>query len=431
VNAEGDGRLCNDAAQRFLPDTVHRVARAVVGTGRRLLDPARLGRPSTGAGFIPEIDGLRLFAIGTVITYHANIQACRSKFPGIQDSELDQLYSSSWLTEVLAQGNVGVPVFFAISGFVLGLPFARHRLKGGPPVLLGPYFERRLSRLEVPYLLALLLALVGAIAAGREWSLGNLAASAAYVHMFVFGTKSTINPVAWSLEIEVQFYCLAPLLAGLYLIGSSWCRALALACLMIPSIIMRAFYDDALRGIHLDQSLLGYGFYFLTGMVVLEMYLSDLLAPTKKRHAAFDVLGVLSVVVLLWPDDESKFVRAISFVPSCIGLFIAAFRGRLFNAFFRSTWVVLIGGMCYSIYLLHYGIMIAISAKLGPRLVVDGPLWLTSAIFLMTIAPLSVLPCIVFYLLVERPCMRRGWHREVAGRLRLLLGTAGRIEGTK
>ena len=122
---------------------------------------SHLRRRTSGQELIRPIDGLRFFAIATVVAYHANISACRAKFPGISDDDLASKMSDSFLTVLLNRGNIGVPIFFAISGFILGLPFARHWMQGASRVNLGSYFERRLSRLEPPYLIALGVAYVG------------------------------------------------------------------------------------------------------------------------------------------------------------------------------------------------------------------------------------------------------------------------------
>ena len=44
----------------------------------------------------------------------------------------------------------------------------------------------------------------------------NLIASLFYSHGLVYGRESAINGVAWSLEIEIQFYLLTPLLVLMF-----------------------------------------------------------------------------------------------------------------------------------------------------------------------------------------------------------------------
>ena len=377
-----------------------------------------LGRVTSGQRLIPEIDGLRLFAILTVVAYHANIQACRTFNPGINDASLADAMKFSIFNQVLARGNVGVPVFFAISGFILALPFARyHRINGSPPVQLRSYFLRRLSRLEVPYLVALAIMFVAGAVAGKGWVWGHLVASALYVHMFVFGQFSTINPVLWSLEIEVCFYCIAPVLTTVFSLRSMKTRLAIIAAMMVPSIIMRSYFDNDLSRVHLDMTILGYGFYFLTGFLALELYLSGYLIRGR-GGAIFDLLGLIGIIGLLWPGELSKFLNALVFVPSCLALFLAAFRGVLLRSFFTNVWVVIIGGMCYSIYLLHYGIMILVTKEIGQFLVISNQEWFVTVIFLLIMVPVSVAPCVGFFLLVEKPCMKREWFPNLVAKFR-------------
>ena len=86
-------------------------------------------------------------------------------------------------------GVYGVELFFVISGFVLAAPFASQYLCGGPRVRIGQYFLRRLTRLEPPYLLALLLiyllAVIVSSADPLEWLL-YLGASGVYLHTALF-----------------------------------------------------------------------------------------------------------------------------------------------------------------------------------------------------------------------------------------------------
>ena len=105
-------------------------------------------------------------------------------------------------------------LFFTISGFILFLPYAAHFLRGGKQPRLRQYYFRRVTRIEPPYLIHLGIAFVIALVINDRDPLQlapHLMASAFYLHNLIYGMSSTLNTVAWSLEIEVQFYLLAPL----------------------------------------------------------------------------------------------------------------------------------------------------------------------------------------------------------------------------
>src|SRR5262249_23034422 len=152
--------------------------------------------------------------------------AVKSAFAGTSQLGAD------WLAKVALVGFRGVELFFVISGFILGLPFAAHYINGTPRVDLRKYYLRRLTRLEPPYFAALILLFVLAVfiqgvpaAALRP----HLWASMLYLHDLIYGTFSPVMGVAWSLEIEVQFYVLVPVLTLLFAIRGALRRGAILA----------------------------------------------------------------------------------------------------------------------------------------------------------------------------------------------------------
>lgn len=170
-------------------------------------------RITASGSFIPEIDGLRFIAIVSVILFHLNNFFLNKDLNKYIDD-----FDYSFLQRILAHGFLGVPLFFVISGFVLALPFAKQNLKNGNKVILRKYFLKRLSRLEPPYILVMTLLLFGAVYVAKTFTLNDgiksYLSSIFYLNNFIYpGFSSTLNVVAWSLEVEVQFYILAPLMA--------------------------------------------------------------------------------------------------------------------------------------------------------------------------------------------------------------------------
>ncbi|MEO1418548.1 MAG: acyltransferase, partial [Bacteroidota bacterium] len=175
--------------------------------------PSGLSRVTSGGKFIREIDGLRFLAILPVVIQHTSERTVR-KLPEELASQGDTM--GAFLTQ---NGGAGVFLFFVISGFILSLPFAKMHLYGGSKVKLKKYFGRRITRLEPPYIIWMTVFLLVVLIKGMytfSEILPHYFLSLVYLHNAVFLKYSFINPVAWSLEVEIQFYLLAPLLTWIF-----------------------------------------------------------------------------------------------------------------------------------------------------------------------------------------------------------------------
>ena len=190
-------------------------------------------RRKSSQKFIPEIDALRFFAIVPVMFAHLS-QAFLEFNSNFDRAAIE---SDSLLRYVLVQGNLGVELFFGISGFILTLPFIN---KTWDELKFKKYFIRRLIRIEPPYLIALTMFLFVHLAM-REQSFAYLwdrfVASFFYVNNLVFHDYSRILPPAWSLEIEIQFYLIMPLFLYLFKIfNTKYWRFIIYAILLYVSI---------------------------------------------------------------------------------------------------------------------------------------------------------------------------------------------------
>ena len=361
-----------------------------------------LRRRTTSGNWIPELDGLRFVAIVSVVLFHLQGQLLHH---GADASD------APYITRLFGNGNRGVPLFFLISGFILARPFAEHYLFARPYPSLRKYFTRRVTRLEPPYIVNLLL--IGGFLVFVEhqaWRvvLPHVMASMVYLHYAIYHTFSTINSVAWSLEIEVQFYILAPLLAMLFAVKHPAGRRILMLVLMAAAAALQI-------AAHLGPATLaGQLQYFLAGLLFADMYL--LVLPRWKHTWKWDVLSLAGWPTLFLLAENAWVGLWLPFLT--LLLCIAAFRGVAVYAALRQPWVAVIGGMCYTIYLWHAPVMTFVQRLtagvplLNPRNF--GLLFLVEGILkVLAIAAVSL----TLFLLVERPCMDSKWPQKLWARL--------------
>ncbi|MBS1838824.1 MAG: acyltransferase, partial [Actinobacteria bacterium] len=114
---------------------------------------------------------------------------------------------SSPLRDVLPRLDVGVNVFFVLSGLLVTRPFVRRYLAGSAQGPLSAYARRRLSRIYPLYWVVLGVVVLTA-ATRPSWT--QLLADALLVH--TYRPAWAIGPItqSWSLATEVAFYAFVP-----------------------------------------------------------------------------------------------------------------------------------------------------------------------------------------------------------------------------
>jgi peptidoglycan/LPS O-acetylase OafA/YrhL len=371
----------------------------------------RLSRVTSSGEFIAEIDGLRFAAIAAVVLHHITAIYLDSgaRFgPQIHIPRDWRLLSNdSSLILGLWQGYFGVHLFFVLSGFVLGLPFVRQSFTGRPAPSIKNYFLRRITRIEPPYILNLvvcfgLFALYSPVLT-ETWK--HLLASLLYVHNLVYSQGSTINGVAWSLEIEVQFYILAPLFArAAFAIRRDWLRRTVLAGAILGFSAFTQFVLWRTGREDLKMSLLAYMQFFLAGFLLADLHQTGTI-NNRRNSRAWDLIGIAgAVVTLLTMMYWRKWLFCL--LPFFVLVFYAgAFQGRLLRRFFVAKPIVIIGGMCYTIYLYHVPI-ISLFKQLMYAVAAPGlPLWLDLGIQMAVFVPLILVICSLLFVYTEKPFM--------------------------
>jgi peptidoglycan/LPS O-acetylase OafA/YrhL len=355
---------------------------------------------------VQELEGLRFLAITPVILQHFIERWYRNAYTTGVSTVNDTVMN------YFLGGGVGVFLFYAISGFILPLPFAAKALAGKPMGNLKVYFMRRLTRLEPPYILVMLLLAISAFVLHKMsngWILAYFFTGITYSSNLIFHHFNLLNPVIWSLEVEIQFYIVAPFITYfIFKIKDFQKRNF----LIVGAILILVFIQQK-TGISyglnfLRYTILGQIHYFLVGILMVNLYLNQKLEPGKDK-AFWNVaapIAFLTMIGFRWVDG---YFKTILFVLALSILFIGAFRSGSFNRFMKRPWIMAIGGMCYTIYLLHLALAqgcIELLFKLNPH-PHDSVAWFAVYAILFIVSLVLTVP--VFYLLIEKPCMDHSW----------------------
>lgn len=360
-----------------------------------------LRRKQGTISYIPAVDGLRFIAISMVFLQHAFTTYQLTGFPSKP--------LPSFLHAICMNGYKGVHLFFVISGFILSIPFAQRFLKGTREVHIGPYYKRRLFRLEPPYFIAMTacflliyylplfrqtLPVVYQHAGFREL-LPHYVYSLLYQHNTVYGTSSIINFVTWSLEIEVQFYVLAPLFFQLFRLNAVTRRSIVVLLAASVVLVQQYIPPQPLTLVHYLQ-------YFLAGMLLGDLYVMGW--PQFVNHTIMFPLAA-AAFLLVWalPETGHHLDHPLLVLPAFI--LVACILGNAqLSRLLSLKGFTIIGGMCYTIYLWHAQIMWVVAHYTGEWMRGANDLvHFTIQLLFYAISVLAI--CTLLYLVAERPFM--------------------------
>ncbi len=166
--------------------------------------PAAVGRPPLAGGAVevapqfPVLDSLRAVGAVAVLTTHTAFQAG------------DYTGNGVWGT-LLARLDVGVAIFFVLSGFLLSRPHIARAAVGAPRPATGRYYWKRFIRIYPVYVVSVVAAL--ALIPEND-GLGVSAWVRSLLMVDVYAEQGLPHGLTqmWSLAAEVAFYLVLPLL---------------------------------------------------------------------------------------------------------------------------------------------------------------------------------------------------------------------------
>ncbi|MGZ8537912.1 MAG: acyltransferase family protein [Flavisolibacter sp.] len=355
---------------------------------------SKFRRITYSTSYLPEVDGLRFLAIfSVVVIMHINHYINDRFFNG-------QLIQDEYLKSIIHEGGNGVTLFFVISGFILSLPFAKWRINGEKKVQLKNYYLRRVTRLEPPYIIALIIFFIANVWVLHKYSFDQLLphfiASVFYLHTIIYDSFSWVLPVAWSLEVEVQFYILAPIFFLIFLLRSPILRWTFCAAIILVSSI---HWFDVWKLPHVFTYL----HYFFMGILLADLYCSNFVLI--KNHSAGFVAGMIALLGFIFLPSVHYFPGYLIKLACMFILFHTVLTNHAIKKIFSINGIVIIGGMCYSIYLLH----LAIVSALGQIFIRSGIDYANKNYFVPYVLVFALAVLIisaVFFILVEKPFMK-------------------------
>ena len=374
-----------------------------------------LSRPASKIGMIKEVEGLRFLAILLVLFQHLNERMLRYHPSSAGNGVIEE--QASFL---VSRGTIGVFLFFAVSGFIITMQLAG---KNSPTPIsgYGKYLKRRFMRIEMPYFIWMsVFAVVLLIKSPGEYLdlFWHYLASMSYLHNIIYDSYSTINPVAWSLEIEVQFYLLAPFIVwGINKIADNGKRLIVLGFAIITIILLQ--FNFGWWHFPLKATLLGQFQHFLTGIFMAYWWIEN---QTKlKKSWWFDSLFVAALFLMAY-TWTTELTKNLIFTSALIALFISAFRGKATSTFLSTRWVTIVGGMCYSIYLVHLPLM-ELLVRFTDFVIFDSQYLLNLLLHLIILLPVVFIVAAIAFSTIEKPFM--SFHKQGFASFQLFRGNHG------
>lgn len=183
------------------------------GSERTEPDVAQGGLESISrAERVASLTGIRAVAALLVVLTHAAYTTGR--------------YPQGYLGLVYSRMEIGVPIFFVLSGFLLFGPWVRAAAERRPGPSVKRYTWRRVRRIMPAYVVTVLAAYAvyhfrsAGPNPGHTWEglLRNLTHTQIYTDNYVYSYLHQGLTQMWSLAVEVAFYAVLPLLAYLLLV---------------------------------------------------------------------------------------------------------------------------------------------------------------------------------------------------------------------
>ncbi|NMG41732.1 acyltransferase family protein [Chelativorans sp. ZYF759] len=343
--------------------------------------------PTRRHDYRPDIDGLRAVAVLSVVLFHFG-------WPGF------------------GGGFVGVDVFFVISGFLITRLIVEEHAATGT-FRFAPFYGRRIRRLFPALAFTLLASSIAAILIfspehlkrfARELMTAVLSVSNIFFYSvqgyFDVGKEFQALLHTWSLSVEEQFYLFWPLLLVFVLLRSRTVLIMGLLVVGLSSLAMAELWADRAAAFFLTPFR---AFEFAIGAALVW---AVRLQPADRRwFEPVFLIGLAMIVGAVHLYSEHTHLPGLLMLVPTVGAAMVIYAGqaRTAHLLLANSLAVGIGRISYSLYLVHWPLLIFYGYTIGRPLVTADRLGLVAVSLILAAA---------MYRLVEQP------FRYPAGRKR-------------
>ena len=245
---------------------------------------------------------------------------------------------SNPLRQIFLLGYKGVYVFFGISAFLIVNSLIKSDKDSNPS---HDFLGRRLRRVYPPYIISLvILSFVHVLM--NKYSSGEIiysfGLSALFLHDLVTNDWSIINPVNWSLEVEMQFY--------IFVFFIIWMRDNLKENSKFIAIGVTFFVFLLCIYVFGYRNLLQYSPMFISG--ALSAFVAKSIRGRIRKGIFWDFIFISSLFLCYFIDDH-VFLSMMLFI--CI---ISSELVLKLTKFFSCRPLVFVSKISYSYYLIHY-----------------------------------------------------------------------------
>jgi peptidoglycan/LPS O-acetylase OafA/YrhL len=321
--------------------------------------------------------------------------------------------------------NMFVDTFFMLSGYLLCKPFFRAIIKQTDFPDIGNFFKKRALRIYPAYIVAVLLSAPFSVYGLNP--IAFIATHLSFIHGFIPNEITANNVPLWTMAVDVQFYLALPaisyivykLVAHLPIRHRELSVYATMIAAMLISFIWRYFANQVMP--HADRTmdpsaypnLYMRNFIGLAGCFALGGIIALVEEPFSRASLAVKnatlTVAVFSYIVVaaIYAGAFQYFTSAAvvefqsTLAVSLLYLSLADGRFGWINSFVHSRAIKLVAELSYSLYLVHWVVIIFITKFLFPIIPsnhIPSMFWHVSLMLAFTL-PISIL----INKFVERP----------------------------